>query len=202
MPQQYQRSYIGYSERISDPAFAEYLKQSKRWSLIFSLLLAVIAVAGFFIYGETSADMDNPEALYIGLGIGSMFVAIAIFQALSRKKSKTWDGTVVDKKIEKKRRKKYIAGSAVDKDYYWEDYVLYTVDIRSDSGKIHTISAENDDTQYNYYQIGDKVRRHAGLNSFEKYDKSEDTIIFCNACASLNDIEDDYCHRCQCPLLK
>ncbi len=73
---------LGYSEKINDPAFGEYLKQSGRWSLIFSLLLAVIAVAGFFIYGETSADMDNPEALYIGLRIGSMFVAIAIFQAL------------------------------------------------------------------------------------------------------------------------
>lgn len=193
---------IGYSEKINDSAFAQYLNNSGRWSMYFSLLLAVIAVVGFFIYGETSSDMDNPQAMFIGLGIGIMFVAIAIFQIVSRKRSTTWDGIVVDKIFEKKRRKKYVAGSAEEREYYWEDYELFTVFIRSDNGKIHTITAENDDTLYNYYQIGDKVRHHAGLNSFEKYDKSQDTIIFCNACASLNDIEDDYCHRCKCPLLK
>ncbi|MDW7669506.1 MAG: hypothetical protein SCJ93_11835 [Bacillota bacterium] len=47
--------------------------------------------------------------------------------------------------------------------------------------------------KYNYYQTGDKVRHHAELNTLEKYDKSKDKIIFCNACAYLNDIEDEYC---------
>jgi len=95
-----------------------------------------------------------------------------------------------------------MAGTAGNNDYYWEDYEQFTVFIRSENGKIHTITAENDDTLYNYYQIGDKVTHHAGLNSFEKYDKSQDMIIFCNACATLNDIRDDYCYRCECPLLK
>jgi len=31
--------------------------------------------------------------------------------------------------------------------------------------------ALNDDTLYKYFQIGDRVRHHGGLNSFEKYDK-------------------------------
>lgn len=189
---------LGYSQKISDPAFAEYLKNTNRWSLYFSLLLAVIAVVGFFIYGENSTEMDNPEAAYIGLGIGGMFIVIALFQIIGRKKSKTWDGTVIDKKMEIKKRKQYHTGN----DYYWQEYALFTVFIRSEGGKLHTISAENDDTVFNYYQIGDSVRHHARLNSYEKYDKSNDTIIFCNACASLNDIEDDYCHRCNSPLLK
>jgi len=64
------------------------------------------------------------------------------------------------------------------------------------------LTAEDDDTVYNYYQTGDRVRHHGGLNSFEKYDKSQDDIVFCNACASLNDINDEYCFRCNCPLLK
>ena len=185
---------VGYSKKITDPAFKKYIKQSKGWSLIFSLILAAVTVAGFFIYGETSVEMDNPQALYIGLAIGSMFVLIAILQNLSRKRSKTWDGIVVDKKVKKKKRKNKMGER--------EDYVLFNVVIRSDSGKIHEIIDKNDDTQYNYYQMGDKVRHHGGLNSFEKYDKSKDTIIFCNACASLNDIEEEYCHRCKCPLLK
>ena len=188
---------IGFSNKINDPAFAKYLKNTNRWSAIFSIIIAFAAIIGFFIYGETSSEMDNPQALFIGLGIGGMFLLIALFTIIGRSKGTTWDGTVANKKVEKKRRQK----SSGD-DYYWEDYTLFTVFIRRDSGKKQKISVENDDTIYNFYQIGDRVRHHKGLNSYEKYDKSKDTIIFCNACASLNDICDDYCFRCKCPLLK
>jgi hypothetical protein len=191
------RSLIGYSPLINDPAFARYMKNTKIWSLAFAAVLAVIAIVGFYIYGETSSEMDNPEALYIGLGIGGMFLVIALFQTIGRTRSTTWDGVVVDKKTEKKRRKRQS-----DDDKYWESYQLYTIGIKRDSGKMYYLRHEDDDTVYNYYKIGDKVRHHKGLNSLEKYDKSGDTIIFCIACASLNDIKEDKCFRCACPLLK
>ncbi|MDD3357332.1 MAG: hypothetical protein PHP72_10495 [Dysgonamonadaceae bacterium] len=184
-----------YSQRIDDPAIAKYIKNNNQWSIIFSIILAFVAVVGFQIYGETSSEMDNPEAFYIGLGIGGMFLLIAFFQIAGRKKSTTWDGTVVEKNIRKKRRH----------DKYqdmWENYLLYQVTIKADNGKKHNITAEDDDTKYNYFKIGDRVRHHKGLNTYEKQDKSSDTIIFCNACATLNDIEEDYCFRCKCPLLK
>lgn len=189
---------VGFSSKIQDPAFAKYIKNTNRWSSIFSFILALIAVIGFFIYGEVSSEMDNPKAMFIGLVVGGMFVVIAFIQIIGRNRSKTWDGIVVDKKIEEKNRKRNIGNN----DYYWENYVLYSVFVKSNSGKMHTISSENDDTLYNYYVVGDKVKHHAGLNSYEKYDKSRDTIILCNACASLNNINDDYCFRCKCPLLK
>jgi hypothetical protein len=195
--QQETRILIGYSDRINDPAFARYMRNSKVWSFSFAAVLALIAIVGFYIYGESSPEMDNPEALYIGLGIGGMFLLIALFQTIGRSRSKTWDGVVVDKKIEKKRRQK---GSGNDR--YWVNYTLYTVVIKTDRGQFHEVRVEDDDTVYNYYQIGDRVRHHKGLNSLEKYDKSGDSIIFCNACASLNDIADDSCFRCHCPLLK
>lgn len=189
---------MGFSSKINDPAFARYIKNTTRWSYLFSSILAVIAVVSFYIYGETSREMSNPEALYIGMGIGSMFVAIATLQMLDRKRNRTWDGVVADKQIEQKQRKKNYGNH----DYSWQTVTLYTVVIRRDDGKMHTIKVENDETLYNYYQIGDRVRHHKGLNSLEKYDKSNDAIVFCNACASLNDIQDDYCFRCKCPLLK
>ncbi|MDT8903534.1 hypothetical protein [Anaeroselena agilis] len=184
---------IGYSAKIDHPAFACYINNANRWSLLFAVILAAAAVAGFYVYGETSREMANPEALYIGLGIGGMFLAIAAWQIIGRHRSKTWDGVVVDKKIERKRSRRS------DEDD-WR--TSYTVVIRSDGGETHIIGGEDDDTLYNYYRIGDRVRHHKGLNSFEKYDKSQDTVIFCNACASLNDIRDDRCFRCKCPLLK
>ena len=188
-------NHIGYSQKINDPAFAKYVKNSNSYSGYFSLGLAFVAVLGFFINGEVSDDMENPESLYIGLGIGSMFVLIALFQIVGRNRGATWDGVVVDKKTKNKRRRsKY--------DESWINYTRYTVCIRSDNGKTYTTSAEDDDTKYNYYRVGDRVRHHKGLNTYEKEDKSGDTIIFCNACASLNDINEDKCARCNCPLLK
>lgn len=188
---------IGFSERINDPAFAIYIRKSKVWSFSFAAILAVIAIVGFYIYGATSSEMDNPEALYIGLGIGGMFLLIALFQTIGRMRSKAWDGTVIDKKTEKKRRRRQSGDNN-----YTERYVLYTVVFKTDQGEIIGESAEDDDTRYNYFKIGDRVRNHKGLNTIEKYDKSGDSIIFCNACGSLNDINDDKCFRCSCPLLK
>lgn len=189
---------VGYSSKISDPSFNKYILNTNRWSAIFSVILAVIAIIGFYIYGETSSEMENPQALFIGIIIGIMFILIAFFQIISRNKDKTWDGVVVDKTTEHKQKRQ----NAGNNDYYWVDYISYKVFIMDNNEKIHTIIFEDDDTVYNYYKIGDRVRHHKGLNSFEKYDKSRDTIIFCNACGSLNQIEDDYCFRCKCPLLK
>ncbi len=185
----------GFSPRINDPALAKYVKNSNRWAAIFSLILAVAAVIGFYIYGEAGSEMDNPESLYIGLGIGGMFLVIALFQILGRKRSKTWDGTVEDKKIKKKTKQ-----SGDDDDY--ENYLEYSVIIRSDVGKRYTITSQNNDILYNYYRIGDRVRHHAGLNTYEKYDKTGDVIIPCSACGAICDINDDICSRCKCPLLK
>ncbi|MFZ5816001.1 MAG: hypothetical protein ACOY93_11930 [Bacillota bacterium] len=188
-----------FSDRISDPAFARYVKNSNRWAAIFSVGLAVAAVIGFFVAGEMDgSEMGNPESLFIGLGIGGMFMVIALFQIIGRNRSRTWDGRVVDKRIEQKRRRRETGNN----DYYWEDYLIYAVFVRSDDGRIHRITAENDDTVFSYWAIGDRVRHHGGLNSYEKEDKSRDSIIFCNACGFLHDIHEDRCHRCGCPLLK
>lgn len=189
---------LGYSPKINDLAFKKYLKSTNRYSFYFSTALAIIAVVGFYIYGENSYEMDNPEALYIGLGIGSMFILIALFQILGRKRSKTWDGVVVNKEILDKERRRNTGNN----DYYIEKYKVYNVKVYNEKDKTVDIRSEDDDTIYNYYQIGDKVRHHGGLNSYEKYDKTNDTIIFCNACGTLNGINEESCHRCNCPLLK
>jgi len=153
----------GFSPRISDPAFAKYTKSSNRWSAIFSSILAVAAVVGFYIAGEVGSGMDNPGSLYIGFAIGGMFLSIAFLQILGIRRSRTWDGTVEDKKIKKKTAKHQYGD-----DVRYSNYLEYSVIIRSDGGKRHFLKSKNDDTLYNYYQIGGRVRHHAGLKSFEK----------------------------------
>jgi hypothetical protein len=191
-------SLIGFSNRIHDPAFARYISNANKWAMIFAIILAIAAVVGFYYYGQTSNEMENPQAVMIGAAIGAMFILIAIGQIISRGRDSTWDGVVIDKRVEHKTRQE----NRGDDDQITIRYLLYRVVIRRNNGKNHEISTENDDTMYNYYQIGDRVRHHKGLNSYEKYDKSRDSVIFCNACGSMNDIRDDYCHRCKCPLLK
>lgn len=184
----------GYSSKINDQAFKKYIQNSKIWAAVFSMILALISITGFYIYGERSVEMDNPQALQIGMAIGGMFIAIAIFKIIERRNDTTWDGVITNKFIKKKKHRSKVNGRV--------DYLEYTVYIQNSTGKYYEISADDDDTIYNYYEIGDKVRHHKGLNSYEKYDKSKDTINFCNACATLNDMSDDFCFRCKCPLLK
>ncbi len=182
---------IGYSDMINDPSFAGFIKNNNRWSAVFSVILAFAAIVGFFLYGENSSEMENPQALYIGLGIGGMFLVIALFQIIGRIRSKTWDGVVVDKTVKKKNRRQ--SSGSCDNDYYIHYYTEYAVIVRADDGRIHRLTAEDDDTIFNYYQTGDRVRHHAKLNSYEKFDKSKDSIIFCNACGTLCDISDNIC---------
>lgn len=191
---------LGYSNKISDPLFKKYVKNTNRYAMIFSFIIAIIAIVGFYIAGETSSDMDNPDSLFIGLAIGSMFLLIGFIRVIGKKRSKTWDGTVVDKSITQKKRK--ISSGSDTKDFYWQNYMEYVVVIQSHKGKKHNLISEDDQTVYNYYHVGDKVRHHGGLDTFEKYDKTNDSIVFCNACATLCDITMDHCPRCKCPLLK
>lgn len=192
-----QASLVGFSDKINDPAFASYIKQGTAWIFIFTSIISAIAIVGFYIYGQTSVEMDNPQALFIGLGIAGMFLTIAIISNISRLAGKTYDMVVIDKKIEKLTRRQKSG-----EDYYIEKFTRYTVVYRTDKGKVVKKWADDDATKYNYFQIGDRVRHHKGLNTLEKYDKTGDKIIFCNACSTLNDINDDKCCRCSCPLLK
>jgi len=186
---------LGYSSKIDDPAFDKYRSDSKRWSYMFSFILFIAAVVGFPIYGNISGEMDMPNSLYYGLGIGSMFIAIAFFQSLSRDRDTTWDGVVVDKKTFKRQH--------VDKDNDTSTTVtVYEYKVKRDNGKTYTHRTNNNDTVYNYYDIGDRVRHHKGLGVYEKYDKTKDAFLFCTACSTINDISNEVCFRCKCPLLK
>jgi hypothetical protein len=176
---------MAYSSKIKDPKFDRYLKNARNYRYQFAFGLAVIAVIGFFLYGEFSDEMDNPEALYIGLVIGGMFLLIGLYSVFSLRPKLDWDGEVTEKEILEKDGKSI--------------FIVYIEDSR---GMRHELRAENDSTVYEYYKLGEKVRYHGKLKTFEKFDKSNDDIIFCNACSFLHEISEETCRNCGCPLLK
>lgn len=186
-------SLAGFSERINDPSFERYRRESKNWSYIFSFILATIAIASFPIYGRTSGELEWPYSLYYGMGIGGMFIVIAFLQSFRRNHDSTWDGVVIDKKEGRKR-------DAGDDDH--RTYMEYVLVVRRDNGRKYKHKWRNQPGLYNYYNIGDKVRHHKGFMYYEKYDKSVDSQIVCAACMAFCDISQDYCDRCGRPLLK
>ena len=119
---------IGFSSKISDPAFAAYKRKSVAWSLIFSAILFVIAVIAFPIYGSASGELDWPYSLYYGLGIGTMFVVIALLQTAKKALDKTWDGEVVYKDS-------YILRER-DRNGFIHRRMIYVIKIKKDSGGI------------------------------------------------------------------
>ncbi len=191
---EYDNRLIGFSPKINDPSFKSYKKKSVAWSIIFSLILAVIAIIAFPIYGNKSEDIEWPNSLYYGLIIGGMFIAIALLQTLKRGLDKTWDGVVFykDSYVLKERTR----------DGHRHYHNIYILKIRKNSGGTKKHKWRDIPGVYGYYNVGDKVRHHKGLLYYEKYDKSKDTQIMCAACLSFQDISKDICPRCKCPLLK
>jgi len=188
---------VGFSSRIHDPAFASYLSNSSRQAAVFSFILAAVALVGFGLAGTLpGSSMRHPQALLTGLAVSSMCMIIGLKQIQSSNRTRTWDGKVVDKRIEVRR------GDGDGQTCADNSHRIYTLVFLSDSGRTHQIRSEEDGTRYDYFSVGDRVRYHGGLDSFEKYDKSHDTVIICNACGAVQSIALDYCLRCRYPLLK
>lgn len=163
---------VGFSEKINDPMYENYRKKTRKWSFLFAIILAVVTIVGFVVYGEMSGQIKMPHSLFYGLGIGALFIVIALLQEVKRKTDTTWDGVVADRQIlQKTERVRY--GNKMKT----VPYTLYVLKVKRDDGKIFTHSVRDNRTIFDYYQIGERVRHHKGFSYYEKYDKSKDSWI-------------------------
>lgn len=192
--QQSAAGLTGFSSKINDPAFGSYKKKSAAWAFIFSGILAVIAIIGFPIYGNMSGEIDWPGSLFYGLGIGGMFVVIALLQTVKRGLDKTWDGVVTHKDSYTLKER--------NRNGQTHYHTIYILKIKKDFGGTKKHKWRDIPGVYDYYTVGDKVRHHKGFSYYEKQDKSGDSQIMCAACMSFQTIDKDVCPRCKCPLLK
>jgi len=111
---------------------------------------------------------------------------------LTTRRGQIWEG-VITEKYQKEKSEEGDSGN---------DGIDYVLVAKKNNGKTHSMIYHNRPEMYDYFQIGDRVRYHVGLSTYEKYDKSKDRIIFCNVCSAENPISNDRCEVCNKPLFK
>lgn len=191
------QNLLGFSDKINDEAYERFRKRSGKISIVFYSIIAIVAVVGSVTYGYLSNQSRLLDSLFYGLGIAAIFVAFAVINWLKKKTDSTWDGEVIDKKIERRTEVRRTRDRTTR-----HHYDMYVLKVRRGDGKIFTHSFRDISGAYDYYNVGDKLRHHKGFLLYEKYDKSKDSQILCVACGTFNDIKNDFCKRCRVPLLK
>lgn len=194
--QQFGRGYaplVGWTQRHMDPQIVARAEKNKKAAWAFTIFLAIAFPVGFTIAGFAVDDMPIEEAVIIGFGLGIMMLIIGLVRIASMKKG-IWEGTVVDK-----YKKNKIEHTSDDSTHY---RMHYTIVVKEESGKSHKLNYVDNAAMYDYFNVGDRIRCHQAFGTYEKYDKSRDSYIFCNVCGKLNDITNDTCVSCHMPLFK
>lgn len=180
----------GFSVRIEDPAFEKYAKKSNLTAGIVVVAVAIGLVAVPYAYNAIRGREQDPITTAALLLSSLIVLTVGAVMIIKRLTSSTWDGTVVKKKVKRER----IQGGV--------GHTVYIIVIEKENGRKYKYKIINNSNQYDYFQVGDKVRHHKGLNTLEKYDKTKDEYIPCAACSSMNHMSAEYCSVCGCPLLK
>lgn len=195
------------AERPSDfadlnrfPELTRHMKKSRKIGRFFVLLNSAAPFVGFMLYAAITGEMEMEEALFVGIGVSCIFSIFSILFAIKeRARQVSWVGTVVDKRIErrKERVREYDETRMV-----MVDHRLMTIQ-REDRSKREVRDYGGNAALFDYYSVGDRVRQIPGAFHLEKQDKRRDDEVICVLCGGLYDKDQDKkCGFCRLPLLK
>ncbi|MBP1920673.1 zinc ribbon domain-containing protein [Youngiibacter multivorans] len=177
----------GWSEAVNDYRFAGYQGNRRTYITIFTLIL-VIAIPSFLLLsGDLGLDSEGIMVIAV---LSGMFLLIALYSIMNtRRKGLEWTGIVEDKR-----------------EYYSKknSHQSNVIIVKTDNGKMVELPMGDNLVQYEYFKLGDKLKKHnrPNLRAIEKYDKRSDEVLFCPSCGTLCDTRDNYCKACGSPLLK
>ncbi|MBV1708698.1 MAG: hypothetical protein KMY54_02460 [Erysipelothrix sp.] len=175
---------FGWSEAVDDPRFAGYQGSKRTYITIFALILIILIPTFLLLSGDLNLDSEGITVIGV---VSVMLFLIAIYSiSNTKRKGKEWIGKIVDKRL-------------ADGQHRHPRII-----IKIDDGTTVEISFDDDLVQYEYYTIGDVVKKHnkPNLRTLEKQDKRRDVVLFCPSCAYQGDARDHYCQACGSPLLK
>lgn len=185
---------IGFSNRCDDPEILEAARKNKKSSMGCAWFFALLFPLGFLLAGLFIDEMPLNEAIIIGVGLGVLMLVINLVRVKGMK-CPVWEGVVTQK--HKKERRQH------NRDNDPTTYTEYTTVIKIDTGKEkRIIEKDSGRDMYDYLSVGDRVRYHPAFETYEKYDKSKDKIIYCNVCRMMNPVANDRCKRCDNLLFK
>ena len=188
---------IGYSDRAKDKTFRRNNRKTLVGTLIAMLVISAL-IAGFLLLsGQLTADADGLKILG---GIMAILWAFWIIWIVAQNlPHKGWEGVVERKYQQLQERRR----SSDTRGHYIERRMEYAVVFRLNGKKTKKCSEYDKTLWYDYLKEGDRVLYHGkGMNYYEKYDKSRDTVIPCSSCSSLRDARENYCERCGAVILK
>lgn len=184
---------IGFSDVYNHPEIIAAAKKDRKSSIGCVWIFFFVPLIGFPIAGLTIESFPFGESVIIGIGLSLIILLLGLI-ALKGSKKPMWEGSVT---------KKYKKNKVKTENNENISYTLYTVEIRTDSGKKKTIvERDGDRDMYNYLAVGDRIRYHPKFRTYEKYDKSKDSNIYCNICSTVNPIKNDRCKKCNNLLFK
>ena len=183
----------GYSRLIDSEPVQKALKKQKRITRIVSVILVILPVIGFGIYGAVSGAMDVGKALVIGLVISAVFLLAALISALRQKLEKPFEGTVVEKKRTIRLGDSRQRGG--------RSKIKCTIRFECEDGKRRKKEVPLD--VFNYLNEGERVRYLPQFpRPYEKYDKRPDGEVMCMFCGRRNPLSEQNCSGCGNVLIK
>ncbi|MBC3797310.1 zinc-ribbon domain-containing protein [Acetobacterium tundrae] len=185
-------SLVGWSTHWQDPEIMAAVKKKNATAVGFAWALALVFPIGFLIAGLLIKTMPLAGGLIIGIVLGIVMLGINMFYIKTRK-NQIWEGVITEK---------YELNKHADDDSDDDDDIEYVLVVQKTNGQKHKMIYNNRREMYDYFEIGDRIRYHSGLSTYEKYDKSRDHIIYCNVCSAENLISNDRCDCCNSPLFK
>ncbi len=153
--------------------------------------MTLLFPCGFLLAGLLVSDMPMTDAIIIGGGLGFIALIITLFSLRGGKKP-PWEGVVTEKYYQDRHERSGDSSTT---------YTEFVTVIRADNGKKNSI-VEKTRNMYDYLIVGDRVRYYPVFGTYEKYNKSGDSLIYCNVCGMMNPIRNDRCKRCHNLLFK
>ena len=183
----------GYSTLIDSEEVLAALKKNKRASVVAAVVIVLLPILGFLIYGAVSDKLDIGRAALYGAIVSGIFAFSSLIVAIRKKLEKPFEGTVVDKKRSFRGGDSQARGG--------KSRTKYTVRVECEDGKRR--KKEVNIQVFDYLEIGDRVRYLPQFpQPFEKYDKRPDGAVICMFCGRMNPLTDSTCSFCHKPLIK
>lgn len=187
-------SRVGFSKVVSSPEFISKLRQYNLKIFIISLFFIPLPILFFIIYSSFEPDFGISDAIKYGLILSTLFTFFLLIIYLQRAYGKPWEGVIISKDIEQRRRKR--------NKYSYEYYDVYILRISTDSGSSKSIEEPYlTSYYYSHFNVGDRIKYHPSIGYYEKYDKTNDYELLCPFCSDVTSIERSKC-KCGTPLIK